>query len=63
MSSLIAQFKSSRRQTKYFILTLLIYMIALVWTTLQSYARLDYSRSDEAKDSTLENETTIIHKK
>lgn len=39
----------SHRQTKYFIITVLIYMLALIWTTLQSYARLEYSRTDTSK--------------
>ena len=39
-------FIKSDRQTKYLILMLLIYMTALIWTTLQSFARLEYSRSD-----------------
>lgn len=43
------QFMSSGRQTKYFILTIAIYMIAIVWSTVQAYARLQYSRSDIAK--------------
>lgn len=33
-------------QTKFFIFTLVIYMIAIFWTTFQAYARLGYSRSD-----------------
>ncbi len=39
--------KDSNRQTKYFIFMVLIYLIAIVWTTVQSYARLEYSRSNE----------------
>lgn len=37
---------NSHRQTKFFILMIAIYMIALAWTTIQAYARLAYSRSD-----------------
>ena len=33
-------------QTKFFIANLLLYMIALGWTTIQSYVRLAYNRSD-----------------
>lgn len=36
----------SNRQTKYLILMVAIYTIALAWTTVQAYARLAYSRSD-----------------
>lgn len=41
-------FINSHRQTKFFIFMLLLYMIALIWTTLQSYARLEYSRTGES---------------
>ena len=46
MLSRLRQFMGSGRQTKYFILTILLYMIALAWTTVQAYARLEYSRTD-----------------
>lgn len=39
-------YKNANIQTKIFILISAIYMIALIWTTVQSYARLSYSRSD-----------------
>lgn len=42
----LKQFKNANRQTKYIIFMLAIYLSALVWTTFQSYARLQYSRSD-----------------
>ena len=42
----LKSFKNSNYQTKLFIFTLFIYMLALVWTTFQAYARLQYSRSD-----------------
>lgn len=38
-------FKDSHSQTKLFILTWAIYMIAIFWTTIQAYARLEYSRT------------------
>lgn len=38
--------KGAGSQTKYFILMALIYIVAMIWTTIQSYARLEYSRSD-----------------
>lgn len=33
------------RQTKYLILMYAIYLLAIVWTTVQAYARLSYSRT------------------
>jgi len=45
----IKMLSSSNRQTKYFIFTLVLYMVAIIWTTLQAYARLEYSRSDFSK--------------
>lgn len=42
----IKRFKNSSRQTKIFILMGALYMIAMIWTTVQAYARLNYSRSD-----------------
>lgn len=44
----LKMFQKAHRQTKFFILMLAIYMIALMWTTVQAYARLAYSRSDIA---------------
>lgn len=38
-------FKGSHPQTKFFIFNLAIYMIAIIWTTIQAYARLEYSRT------------------
>ena len=45
----IKMFKGANRQTKYFVFTLVLYTVALIWTTLQAYARLEYSRSDVSK--------------
>ncbi len=42
----IKKFKNAHRQTQFFIFMWAIYLIALVWTTAQAYARLAYSRSD-----------------
>jgi hypothetical protein len=42
----LKMFIHSHRQTKFFILMWAIYLIAIVWTTVQAYARLSYSRSD-----------------
>lgn len=50
MHRIINKLKAIDRQTIYFILMTLIYMIALAWTTLQSYVRLEYSRSDKAEN-------------
>ena len=40
MLEAIRQFKNAHPQTKIFILMLVIYMGAIIWTTIQSYARL-----------------------
>ena len=50
MKRIFRKFKNSNWQTKIFILNLAIYMIAIIWTTLQAYARLEYSRSDDMSD-------------
>jgi hypothetical protein len=42
----LKMFKKAHRQTKFFIFMWAIYMIALVWTTVQAYVRLAYSRGD-----------------
>lgn len=49
MKQAIKMFKESSRQTKFFIFTVALYMLALIWTTIQAYARLEYSRSDISK--------------
>lgn len=48
MSRLLKMIKKAHPQTKFFVFTLAIYMIALFWTTFQAYARLEYSRSDRS---------------
>lgn len=53
----IKMFKASNKQTKYFIFTLALYMIALIWTTLQAYARLEYSRSDLSRPILIQSNT------
>lgn len=45
MRQILRAFKNSHPQTKLFVLTLILYIVALVWTTLQAYARLEYSRT------------------
>ena len=57
MRRALQMFKDSNRQTKYFIFTLLLYMLAMIWTTLQAYARLEYSRSDISKPILIKAET------
>ncbi|MDP1881138.1 MAG: hypothetical protein Q8K60_09395 [Parachlamydiaceae bacterium] len=39
------RFKRTHPQTKFFYLMIMIYMGAIFWTTIQAYARLEYSRS------------------
>ncbi len=51
---MIQSFKNSGRQTKYFILMCAIYSIAMIWSTVQSYVRLVYSRSDIKKPIVIE---------
>lgn len=53
----IQMFKASHKQTKYFIFTLVLYMVAILWTTFQAYARLEYSRSDSAKPLLIQPES------
>lgn len=42
-------FKDAHPQTKFFIFTVVLYMAAILWTTLQAYARLEYSRTGTSK--------------
>lgn len=50
MLELVRQLKQANRQTKFFILMAVIYLGAIIWTTVQSYARLEYSRTDKEWD-------------
>jgi len=45
----VSSFINSGKQTKFFIFMTALYMIAIAWTTVQAYARLEYSRSDYSK--------------
>ena len=45
----IKMFKNAKFQTKFFIFTFALYMIALFWTTIQAYARLEYSRTEVSR--------------
>lgn len=45
----LKKFKDSHLQTKFFILTVALYLFTLIWTTVQAYIRLEYSRTDSAK--------------
>lgn len=47
-----------KRQTIYFAIMVFIYMAALIWTTVQSYARLEYSRSDRQKPILIQSNPT-----
>ncbi len=49
MWQILKKFKDSHWQTKCFILTIALYLMALIWTTVQAYARLGYHRTDSAK--------------
>ena len=49
MQEFVRKFYTANKQTKYIILMAFIYVTALVWSTLQAYARLEYSRSDRHK--------------
>lgn len=50
----IKLYREASPQTKYFILTWVVYSIAIVWTTAQAYARLEYSRTSSQVISTVE---------
>lgn len=41
----LSSYRQASPQTKYFIWTWVIYSIAIIWTTVQAYARLEYSRT------------------
>lgn len=45
------QFIEAKRETKWFILNWVVYMILLIVTTLYCYARLDYVRSYRANEN------------
>ncbi len=49
MKQVIKMFIESNRQTKFFIFMVALYLLAILWTTIQAYARLEYSRSDISK--------------
>jgi hypothetical protein len=49
----LKMFKEAHLQTKLFILTFALYMIALIWTTVQAYVRLEYNRSDEPNSTVI----------
>lgn len=49
MKAAVVKFINANWQTKLFVINLAIYAVALIWTTVQSYARLEYSRSDFKK--------------
>ncbi len=45
----VKKFKGIDRHTRFFIFNWVIYLLAIFWTTIQAYARLEYSRSDMAR--------------
>gem|GEM_PF-3138537 len=51
----LRKFKNSNRQTKFFILMGVIYLSAMLWTTIQAYSRLSYNRSDAEKPIVIQN--------
>lgn len=54
----IKKFVTSSWQTKLFIFMLLLYMVALAWTTVQSYVRLAYNRSDWPEETHIKTESS-----
>lgn len=48
MLRMLKMFRESHPQTKFFVFTWAIYMIAIFWTTIQAYARLEYSRTNSS---------------
>lgn len=53
----IKSFLRTDRQTQFFIFMLVLYAAALIWTTVQAYARLEYSRSNALKPITVRIQT------
>jgi hypothetical protein len=49
MKEVMVKFFKASWQTKLFVLNMAIYAVAIIWTTVQAYARLEYSRSDFKK--------------
>lgn len=54
----IKTFIDSDRQTKFFIFTLVIYMVAIIWTTLQAFIRIEYSHSDVSRPIVIQIQNT-----
>ncbi len=54
MLAWIKQYNAAKPQTKYFILTWIVYSIAIIWTSVQAYARLEYSRTQFQAPSGIE---------
>lgn len=51
MTSYVRDFFKSDNKTKYFILTLAVYSLALILTTVYCYARLDFVRSGQSSQN------------
>ena len=54
MKEMIKTLRLFSWQTLFFLLTMAIYMIALFWTTIQAFLRLEYSRTDMSKPIVIE---------
>lgn len=52
MLKLLKNLANAHYQTKILVLMTAIYMVAIFWTTIQSYARLEYSRTGQVKERT-----------
>lgn len=63
MLKALRMFRKSHSQTKFFIFMFALYMGALIWTTFQAYARLEYSRSDFTKPIIIQTQPTENHDK
>lgn len=63
MLKALNMFRKSHPQTKFFIFMFALYMIAIIWTTIQAYARLEYSRSDFTKPIIIQTQPIENHDK
>ncbi len=63
MLKMLNMFIKAHSQTKFFIFMFVLYMGAIVWTTIQAYARLEYSRSDFPKPIIIQTQPTDHHDK
>jgi hypothetical protein len=61
MWRMLKQFKGAHPQTKFFIFNWAIYILAIIWTTVQAYARLEYSRTGVPKPIIIQIPETSDH--